>query len=92
MNGAGVGCQQRTRGDGALGHPGAVVEQARGLVERLDIDLDDLAAEPRQPLERVVVAGLELPVAEEQPLAGSGTPSFTCGGMAPGVPSGRLRE
>ena len=41
MNGVGLGRQQRAHGERALGHPGAFVQQPRGLVERLDVDLDD---------------------------------------------------
>ena len=92
MQRVGLGIEQRLGRDGALGHPGPLVEQAGGLVERLDIDLDDGAAEARQPLERRLIGRFEGRVAEEQALAGSGTPSFARAGIAPGVPSGRLRE
>ncbi len=71
MNGVGIGCQQRARSDHALGHPWSFVKQAGGLVEWLDIHFDDRAAEPGEPIKRRVVAGLELAIAEKQPLAGT---------------------
>jgi hypothetical protein len=61
---------QRARGEVALGHPRALVEQARGLVERLDIDLDDGCAEAGEPRERRLVGRSRCAVAEEQPLTG----------------------
>ena len=36
------------RRDIALRHPRSVVQEARGFVERLDVDLDDRGAEARQ--------------------------------------------
>ena len=55
--------------DVALGHPGALVEQPRGFVERLDIDLDDRRAELCEARSRVVVDCRRHRIAEEEQLA-----------------------
>ena len=60
---------QRARGDVALRHPGPVVKEARGFVERLDVDLHDRGAEAGQARERGLVGGGRDLVAEEQALA-----------------------
>jgi hypothetical protein len=61
---------QRARGEVALGHPRALVEEARSRVERLDVDLHDGRAEAPEPRERRLVGRGRYAIAEEQPLAG----------------------
>ena len=55
--------------DVALGHPRPFVQQPCGLVERLDVDGDNLGAEPREPFDRIIVVRGRYSIAEEQPLA-----------------------
>ena len=56
--------------DVALRHPRPFVEQPRGLVERLDVDLDDLRAERGRARHRRVVGAGRGAIAEEHALAG----------------------
>ena len=62
--------EQRADREIALGEPWAFVEQPRGLVERLDVDLGDGGAELGEPRQRVLVGLRRLAVAEEHALAG----------------------
>ena len=66
----GAGRDQRARRDVALRHPRPFVEKARGFVERLDIDLDDLRPQPRKTRERGLVGHGRRLVAKEQAVAG----------------------
>ena len=69
MHGLGRRSDQRARRDVALRHPGPLVEQARRLVERLHVDLDDGGAEPGEMRDRRLVGGGRTAVAEEHALA-----------------------
>ena len=62
--------QQRAYCEVALGKPWALVEEARGLVERLDIDLDQHRAKLAKPLQGIVVDARGLAIAEEDALPG----------------------
>ena len=82
---------QLLRREIALGDPRPFVEQPRGLVERLDVDLDNRGAERCEARDR----GLELRgrhlIAEEHALALDRHADAQAGGIGPGTPSGRLR-
>ena len=63
--------QQRLEHDIALRHPGPFVEQPRRLVERLDVDFDDLRAERGRARDRLVVGAGRGAIAEEHALPGN---------------------
>jgi len=49
---SGRGCDQLLRREKTLGDPRPLIEQPRGLVERLDVDLDDRGAERGEARDR----------------------------------------
>ena len=81
------GRDQRARRDIALGEPGPFIEQARGFVERLDVDLDNDRAKPGNARQRRLVGRCRT-CGRRRTRAGpaSGTPSRTLCGIAPGMP------
>jgi hypothetical protein len=57
--------EERAHGEVALGDPWPLVEEPRGGIERLDIDLDDRGAERGEVRERRLVGRLRDAIAEE---------------------------
>ncbi len=69
MNRIRRGRQQILDHEIALGDPRPLIEQPRRLVERLEVELDQLSAERGPALQRIAVSGFRLPVAEEDQLS-----------------------
>ncbi len=61
----GIGADELFHRSKTLGHPGAVIEQFRGLAERRVVEGDDHSAERLCPLDRLIVERLHRLVSEE---------------------------